>query len=87
MYNLSFETALFLQKMKVAKAIPNFKQGNKHLFNNYRPFSKILEKLFNSRLENVLNKYKILNHSQYGFREKSTTTLAIMEATEKLYFT
>lgn len=76
--------------MKTAKVIPLFKQGNKHLYTNYRPvsllsqFSKILEKLFNSRLEDFLNKHQILNQSQYGFRAKSTTSLALMEVKEEI---
>ena len=56
--------------MKVAKVIPIHKSGEKNVFNNYRPvsilsqFSKTLERLFCIRLENYIEKNKILNDSQ-----------------------
>ena len=58
-FNLSFSCGIFPDHMKIAKIIPIFKNGQKTEFTNYRPisilsqFSKILEKLFNLRLENV----------------------------------
>ena len=33
-------------------------------------FQKILEKLFNERLDKFIDKCKVLNNSQYGFRKK-----------------
>ena len=59
--------------MKIAKIIPIFKNGQKPEFTNYRPisilsqFSKILETLFNLRLEQFLDANKIISDSQYGF--------------------
>lgn len=47
-------------------------------------FSKILEKLFNSRLEKFLEKHHVINDGQYGFRSKRTTSMAITEATEEI---
>ena len=88
--NLSFETGVFPEKMKVAKVVPLFKSGEKNVFTNYRPvsllpqFSKILEKLFNKRLEKFLNKNKILSDNQYGFRENMSTSLALMELIEDI---
>ena len=73
-FNLSFTTGIFPCEMKIAKVIPLFKNGNKSDFSNYRPisllsqFSKILEKLFNERLQQFLNTNNILSNSQYGFR-------------------
>ena len=55
--NMSFNSGVFPSKMKIAKVIPIFKTGEKNVFTNFRPvsrllqFSKILEKLFN-RLDN-----------------------------------
>ena len=69
--NVSFNTGLFPNQMKIAKVIPIFKSGEKGVFTNYRPisllpqFSKILEKLYNDRLDSFLFKYSILSPSQY----------------------
>ena len=57
-----------------------FKSGLKDYFTNYRPvslllhFLKILEKLFNNRLNTFLeiNNTLTLSNSQYGFRNNST---------------
>ena len=49
-FNLSFSSGSFPDKMKIAKVLPFFKDGDKHLLTNYRPvsllsqFSKILKK-------------------------------------------
>ena len=88
--NLSFESGIFPDLMKVAKIVPIFKAGKNNVFTNYRPvsllpqFSKILEKLFNSRLDTFLDKYSILSENQYGFRQKRSTALALMELVEDL---
>lgn len=37
--NLSFSTGVFPEKMKIAKVIPLYKHGEKHVFSNYRPVS------------------------------------------------
>ena len=83
--NLSLETGIFPEKMKIAKVIPLYKSGIKNVFNNYRPvsllpqFSKILEKIFNSRLDTFLERCDILNEAQFGFRAKYNTTHALMK--------
>ena len=60
-------------------AVPIFKNGNKKLFNNYRPisilpaFSKILEKIVCNRLLHFLESKNILYKHQYGFRKNHNT--------------
>ena len=60
--NLSFSKGVFPDAMKIARVIPLFKSGDKHVFTNYRPvsllpqFSKILERLFNNRLDSFIEK-------------------------------
>ncbi len=87
---LSFQTGKFPDKMKIAKVVPLYKTGDKHHFTNYRPvsllpqFSKILEKLFNSRLDKFTDKHKLLSDSQYGFRTNSSTSLALTESIEEI---
>uniref|UniRef100_A0A8C6KCG5 Reverse transcriptase domain-containing protein n=1 Tax=Nothobranchius furzeri TaxID=105023 RepID=A0A8C6KCG5_NOTFU len=88
--NLSISTGKFPDAMEAAKAIPLYKSGNKHSFNNDRPvsllpqFSKILEKGFESRLDKLIEKNYILNNEQYGFRTKHSTAMTIMELTDKI---
>ena len=88
--NNSFENGVFPSKMKIAKVVPIFKAGDKSSFNNYRPisllpqFSKIVEKLFNARLDAFLEKHDTLTSSQYGFRSNMSTSLALLELTEEI---
>lgn len=88
--NLSLQTGLFPNKMKTAKVIQSYKTGSKHLFTNYRlvsllpQFSKILEKLFNNRLDALIEKYKLISDSQSGFRPNKSTSQAIIEAIEEI---
>ena len=88
--NLSFEIGIFPDLMKMAKVLPIFKSGKNNIYTNYRPvsllpqFSKILEKLFNNRMDKFLNKYNIISENQYGFRENRSTNLALMELIEDL---
>ena len=56
MFNLSLLNGVFPDIMIIARVIPLFKGGNTKEFSNYRPisllpqFSKILEKIYHSRL-------------------------------------
>ena len=55
-FNISLQKGIFPEKMKMAKVIPLFKNGESSHFSNYRPvsilpqLSKILEKVFLSRM-------------------------------------
>uniref|UniRef100_A0A3B5QAJ9 Reverse transcriptase domain-containing protein n=1 Tax=Xiphophorus maculatus TaxID=8083 RepID=A0A3B5QAJ9_XIPMA len=88
--NLSFISGTFPNAMKIAKVIPLFKSGDKNIISNYRPvsllcqFSKILEKVFSKRLDNFIEKQNILTDCQYGFREKRSTSMALMALTEEI---
>ena len=79
-FNKSLEHGIFPDKLKLAKVTPVFKSDNRLMISNYRPisvlpvFSKILEKLMNSRLQNFVDKHKILCDNQYGFRENIPPT-------------
>ena len=89
-FNASFSDGRVPSSMKIAKVIPIFKAGEKSNFTNYRPvsvlpfFSKLLEKLYHSRLNNYVNKHNILSSSQYGFRDKSSTQYALLDLVESL---
>lgn len=88
--NLSFSCGTFPDKMKIAKVIPLYKSGDKKSFNNYRPvsvlsqFSKILEKLFDKRLQTFVDKHAILSNNQYGFRASCSTTTALIDLIEEI---
>ena len=88
--NKSFLTGTFPDAMKVAKVIPLYKSGSKNVFNNYRPvsllpqFSKILEKLFDNRLEKFIEKCELLSNNQYGFRSNRSTSYALLEMLEEI---
>ena len=88
--NLSFENGIVPDEMKIEKIIPLYKSGEKNVFNNYRPvallpqLSKILEKLFCKRLNNFLEKNKVIANSQYGFRENRSTSTALLELLEEI---
>ena len=88
--NLSFSTGVFPEILKTAQVIPVYKKESKSDFNNYRPISllsnisKIFEKMMHIRLYNFLDASKELYHNQFGFRNKHSTTLALIEITEKI---
>ena len=47
-------------------------------------FSKILEKLYNNRLDMFINKCNILSPSQYEFRSSMSTTEALLDLVEEI---
>ena len=83
--NLSLKMGEFPSQLKTSKIIPLFKSGDKCLASNYRPISlvsslsKILEKVVHKQLTSFLDKSNLLSLSQYGFRNKSSTELAILD--------
>ena len=89
--HLSFNTGVFPSELKIEKIVPIFKSGDDCTFTNNRPvsplpqFSKILEKLFDKRLTDFVEKGNILNDSQYGFRNARSTSMALVDLVEKLY--
>lgn len=81
---------VFPDDLKIAKVSPIFKADDKLLVNNYRPisvlpvFSKILEKIVYNRLIEYLNRMNILTDKQFGFREKHSTFMAILNIIDKI---
>ena len=74
--------------MKTAKVTPIFKSGDKKLPSNYRPISilpflsKILERIFNTKLTNYLLENNLIIANQYGFLPGRSTTLAATDLFE-----
>ena len=88
--NLSLQTGIFPNDMKLAKVIPIFKSKDPHNFSNYRPisllptFSKILEKIVHKRLYKYLLLHDLLCLSQYGFQRHLNTEQAILEFQDRI---
>ena len=82
--NNSFASGNFPEKLKLARITPVFKKGSRFDKNNYRPisvlsnFSKLLERAMYHRLYSYLEELKILYPLQFGFREKFSTTHALI---------
>ena len=89
MINLSLTTGIFPEKLKLAKTIPIYKSGARDDMSNYRPISilscisKVYERIVYDQTVSFLNKYKILNETQYGFRGHSTNH-ALVQTIEKI---
>ena len=83
--NLSLSSGCFPNSLKVAKVCPLFKNGAKNDVRNYRPisvltsFSKVFEKVVFNRLNSFCDKNNILNDSQYGFRKKHSSYMALLD--------
>jgi len=72
--------------LKIARVIPIFKKGDICLVGNYRPisllsiFDKILEKIMCTSLYSYLIDY------QFGFRKCYSTTLALIDVLDQIYY-
>ena len=88
--NLSIIDGVVPTELKVAKVVPIYKSGDRRLINNYRPvsvvpcFSKILEKLMYNRISNFIHKHSLLNDYQFGFRQKRSTSHALIVLLDKI---
>ena len=75
------------RSLKIGKQTPIHKGGD-ICVQNYRPItvcsslSKILEKVVRDRVMKYLERIKILNNSQFGFRSKHSTNHAVINLTE-----
>ena len=89
-FNMSFETGVFPNKLKEAEIVPVFKNGDKCLQSNYRPISllsnisKILEKVVRNRYYKFLETHKCFNNYQFGFREIHSTNHAFIALIDKI---
>ena len=88
--NLSFSQGVFPNELKIALVSPLYKAKDPMIFSNYRPisllplFSKILEKLMYNRLLSFLNRCKIINKNQFGFRNNHSTYMALLIMLENI---
>ena len=88
--NLSMSTGVVPDDMKIARITPIFKSGDTQQVNNYRPisvltsFSKILERIVYTCTSKFFDNHNILSDSQFGFREKHSTSHAILQLLDKI---
>ena len=88
--NLSLRTAVVPGKMKIAKVVPLFKSGSITSVENYRPMSvlsalsKIFERTVYDQLSNYLEHNNLLTTSQFGFRKRYNTELAVTLFTDHI---
>ena len=89
-FNVPFSTGVFPTILKIAKVVPIHKKQSKLAYSNYRPISllsnleKILEKLMYSRIFKFLNDSNSIYPLQFGFRQKYSTTHALISLTEDI---
>ena len=89
-YNKSIECAQYPNGMKLAKVVAIYKKGMMHIADNYRPisllscFNKTFEKLIHRNLMKFIDKHNILFMYQFGYRKLHSTTLALIEITDKI---
>lgn len=85
LFNACITNGVFPDIFKVTKVIPIFKKGVTCQIENYRPisiipiFSKVFEIILKFRLTNYFNSNKIFNCCQFGFRNKCSTSQAVIK--------
>jgi len=90
LFNKSIQDGIFPDNLKIAKIVPIFKSEDKKTISNYRPisvlpaFSKIFERLMYNRLIDFIDQHNILSNNQYGFRNKISTSMALLDLVEKI---
>lgn len=90
LYNHSLQSAVFPNIWKMGKVTALFKSGSRLDANNYRAItvlptlSKILEKAVHSQVYGFLKTNELLSPSQFGFREKLSTAVALARFTDTI---
>ena len=89
--NSSLKSGVFPDIFKIATIVPIHKKGDTSDVGNYRPvsilplFSKVIERCIACRLSSFLDRFSILSHNQFGFRQGLSTVDALVSFTEYLY--
>ena len=91
LFDMSLESGIFPDKLKIARVIPLYKAGDPANISNYRPisvlpcFSKMLERIMYNRLHKYLTTEKILYPKQFGFQRGHSTEHAIVKLANQIY--
>ena len=87
---LSLENGMFPEKMKIAKIMPLFKNGNPENITNYRSisilpcFSKVLQCIMYNQLYKYLWEKKFLYSKQSGFQKGHSTEHTIVHIVDQI---
>ena len=90
LFNLSFSEGVFPSILKTCKVIPIYKKDSQLNCSNYRPISllsnidKILERIMYNRLYKFLETNNLIYSLQFGFRQKHSTSHALIHLTDKI---
>ena len=90
LFNLSFPEGVFPSILKTCKVIPIYKKDSQLNCSNYRPISllpkidKILERIMYYRLYKFLEINNLIYSLQFGFRQKHSTSHALIHLTDKI---
>ena len=90
LFNRSLSTNTVPSIWKSGRVTSLFKSGNRCDPNNYRPItilptiSKLLEKIVHVQLYSYLNEHKLITPSQFGFRPKLSTGVALAHFTDNI---
>ena len=90
MFNLSFSAGVFPSIPKTCIVIPIFKKDSQLNCSNYWPISllsnidKILERIMHNRFHNFLATNNLIYSLQFGFRQKHSTSHALIRPTDKI---
>ena len=82
--NQTLKKGIFPKKLKIAKVVPIYKAGDNTMFTNYRPISllpaapKVFERAIHDQLYSYFKDNHLFSKSQYGFRKRHSTELAIL---------
>ncbi|CAB4044229.1 Hypothetical predicted protein, partial [Paramuricea clavata] len=88
--NLSLSSGIYPAQWKNAKIIPVYKSGSVSELDNYHPISilpaisKIVERLVHDQLAKFLEDSSLFSPTQFGFRSKYSTGLAVTYFTDTI---
>ena len=84
--NLSFSQAIFPASFKTAQVLPLLKKGNLDptIPSNYRPISKIIERLVHSRIISHVSSSPNFNPFQSAYRKYQSTETTLLRITDSL---
>ena len=90
--NQCLTNGIFPDKLKIAKVVPIHKSDDDTMFNKYRPISILptLSKVFEKVIFNQVHEHFHVNNlylsNQYGFRQKHSTELAVLEVIDRITY-